>query len=171
MLLVQLLGISVFFGNGLNLRLNEVVFACLVGLGQYSVLIAWLAGIDWESVLPVLTGLLLVTNEANILIRFLFARFDLAPSTNKAKEKNLVQVVGKREYNAGRVIGILERVFVYYFVLSGQLAAIGFIIAAKSFARFKDLDKREFAEYVLIGTLLSALIAMLVGALVKFILL
>jgi hypothetical protein len=33
------------------------------------------------------------------------------------------------------------------------------LLAAKSIARFKDLEKRPFAEYYLIGTLTSFLVA------------
>jgi hypothetical protein len=73
----------------------------------------------------------------------------------------------QREYNAGRFIGMLERLLVYGFVLKGQHAAIGLILAAKGFARFKELDERDFAEYVLIGTLLSVTSAVLVGEAAK----
>jgi hypothetical protein len=40
---------------------------------------------------------------------------------------------------------------------------VGWIIAAKSLARFKQLEDREFAEYFLVGTLASFLLALLVG--------
>ncbi len=42
---------------------------------------------------------------------------------------------------------------------------IGFILAAKAFARSKELENRSFAEYVLLGTLVSTLIAILAGQL------
>ncbi|MCB1318491.1 MAG: hypothetical protein KDK27_21140, partial [Leptospiraceae bacterium] len=58
----------------------------------------------------------------------------------------------------------------YLFILSGAFEAAGFIMAAKGFARFKELDDRNFAEYVLIGTLLSAGFAILIGIFVAFIL-
>jgi len=48
-------------------------------------------------------------------------------------------------------------------VLLGDYAAVGWIIAAKSLARFKQLEDREFAEYFLVGTLASFLLAVLVG--------
>ena len=44
------------------------------------------------------------------------------------------------------------------------------IFAAKSIARFEDLKKREFAEYYLIGTLSSILLAMLLGILARWLL-
>jgi hypothetical protein len=55
----------------------------------------------------------------------------------------------------GATIGILERLLIVIFVLSGAVAAIGFVVAAKTLARFKQLDDRDFAEYYLLGTLAS----------------
>jgi hypothetical protein len=60
----------------------------------------------------------------------------------------------------GEAIGVLERLLVVTFVLTGQLAAIGFVVAAKTLARFKQLDDRAFAEYYLLGTLASVSIAL-----------
>jgi hypothetical protein len=48
-------------------------------------------------------------------------------------------------------------------VLLGEYSAVGWIIAAKSLARFKALEDREFAEYFLVGTLASFLLAVLAG--------
>ena len=55
----------------------------------------------------------------------------------------------------GATIGILERILVVVFVLTGTEAAIGFVVAAKTLARFRLLDDRDFAEYYLLGTLAS----------------
>ncbi|MEB2775772.1 DUF3307 domain-containing protein [Algoriphagus sp. D3-2-R+10] len=68
--------------------------------------------------------------------------------------------------NAGKYIGILERLFVFGFILTGHWEAVGFLIAAKSVFRFGDLRKskeRKLTEYILIGTLLSFGTAMLSG--------
>jgi hypothetical protein len=73
----------------------------------------------------------------------------------------------RREYNTGRVIGILERIIIYVAVLTDQIAAIGLVLAVKGLARFKEMDDRPFAEYVLVGTLLSLLLAVFVALLVK----
>ncbi|NQU10634.1 hypothetical protein HQ590_07590 [bacterium] len=55
--------------------------------------------------------------------------------------------------------GVLERLLVFFLVLGGQFTALGFVIAAKGIARFRELEQREFAEYFLIGTMLSLIIA------------
>ena len=59
----------------------------------------------------------------------------------------------------GEAIGILERLLIVTFVLVGAEAAIGLVIAAKTLARFKQLDDRDFAEYYLLGTLASVAVA------------
>lgn len=60
--------------------------------------------------------------------------------------------------SAGKYIGILERLFIFTFILTGNWGAIGFLLAAKSVFRFGDLREskdRKLTEYILIGTLLS----------------
>lgn len=64
---------------------------------------------------------------------------------------------------AGRLIGILERILVVVFIHTGHFEAIGFLITAKSILRFSDTAARKHAEYVLIGTMSSFLIAIVVG--------
>jgi hypothetical protein len=105
-------------------------------------------------------GFLMVLNEANIILRYLLRLVGLK-SLGKTNE------VDQKEYNTGRIIGLLERIFVFLFVLLNQFAAIGFILAAKGVTRFRDFESRTFAEYVLIGTLISALLAMGIAFLVK----
>lgn len=75
--------------------------------------------------------------------------------------------------NAGRYIGMLERLFVFGFIILQQWQAIGWLIAAKSILRFSDLSRakdRKLTEYVLIGTLLSFGLAIAIGLLYLFIL-
>ncbi len=59
----------------------------------------------------------------------------------------------------GATIGALERLLIVALVLTRAEAAIGFVIAAKTLARFKQLDDRGFAEYYLLGTLASVSVA------------
>jgi hypothetical protein len=60
---------------------------------------------------------------------------------------------------AGHVIGILERMAMLTLVWLGEWSALGFVLAAKSVARFKELENRDFAETYLVGTLTSFLVA------------
>jgi hypothetical protein len=70
----------------------------------------------------------------------------------------------------GRIIGVLERLLVFFLVAQGEWGAVGLVVAAKSIIRFKDLEQRNFAEYYLIGTLTSLLLAGLAGGLARFLL-
>ena len=74
--------------------------------------------------------------------------------------------------NAGKYIGIIERLFVFTFIATNNIAAVGFLITAKSVFRFGDLREakdRKLTEYVLIGTLSSFGIAMLCAAIYRII--
>lgn len=64
---------------------------------------------------------------------------------------------------AGRLIGILERTLMLAMVLYGEWAAIALLITAKSIARFEEIKVRKFAEYYLVGTLASLLVALVIG--------
>jgi hypothetical protein len=69
---------------------------------------------------------------------------------------------------AGRLIGILERWVLVTLILLGQWGGIGFVLAAKSVARFKELEaNRHFAEVYLVGTMTSVVTAMATGALLR----
>jgi hypothetical protein len=73
--------------------------------------------------------------------------------------------------NAGKYIGILERLFVLTFIILGQWEGIGLLITAKSVFRFNDLkesNNRKLTEYILIGTLVSFGLAMLTGILFNY---
>lgn len=74
--------------------------------------------------------------------------------------------VDNRELAGGRVIGILERMLVLTLVLIDQWGALGLVFAAKSIARFRELEDRAFGEYYLVGTLSSLLVAIATGLLV-----
>ena len=71
------------------------------------------------------------------------------------------------ELSRGLLIGVLERALALTLVLTDQFGALGLILAAKALARFRAMDDRDFAEYVLIGTLASLLLALLVGLSVR----
>lgn len=65
---------------------------------------------------------------------------------------------------AGRAIGTLERWIMTIFLTLGQYSAMGLTLTAKSIARFSRIEKDPaFAEYYLLGTLYSMLLALLVG--------
>lgn len=64
----------------------------------------------------------------------------------------------KVDNKAGRRIGTIERLIMLAFLSADQYAAMGFILTAKSIARYDKIAKDEkFAEYYLLGTLVSTL--------------
>jgi len=67
------------------------------------------------------------------------------------------------EPGQGEKIGYLERMLVMISVIAGQWSLVGLVMAAKSIARFRELDNKEFAEYYLVGTLTSLLVAVAAG--------
>jgi hypothetical protein len=70
-------------------------------------------------------------------------------------------------------IGVTERMLVFIFVLLGRYSVIGFLIAGKSILRItKDGENNasKKTEYVLIGTLISFIVVVSAGLLVKSIL-
>ncbi|MFC4740850.1 DUF3307 domain-containing protein [Flavobacterium ponti] len=108
-----------------------------------------------------ITGIVLLTKPTSIIIKNIIS---IWTPESKNKEDNSLQ-------NAGNYIGILERLFVFCFIITNHFEAIGFLLAAKSIFRFGDLKEakdRKLTEYVLIGTLLSFGIAILVGLMVEF---
>ncbi|GAA6186995.1 DUF3307 domain-containing protein [Litorivita sp. NS0012-18] len=65
--------------------------------------------------------------------------------------------------SGGTIIGVLERGLIYVLILAGQIASVGFLIAAKSVMRYEASKEQKAAEYVIIGTLASFLWAILVS--------
>lgn len=67
----------------------------------------------------------------------------------------------------GKLIGYIERLLVIILTTIGAYPSIAFIIAAKSIARFKQLDDRNWAEYFLLGTLSSIFLGLVLGLVVQ----
>ncbi len=75
------------------------------------------------------------------------------------------------EASTGMYIGYLERLLVGVFMVSGIYTGLGLLGTLKTLARFKQLENREITEYFILGTMLSMLLGMLFGALLRFIIL
>ncbi|MDQ6845674.1 MAG: DUF3307 domain-containing protein [Bacteroidota bacterium] len=103
------------------------------------------------------TGCVFLTTPAGILIGQLTKNWrDQIPGS-----ENLA--------NAGKWIGIIERIIILIFVMQNQYSAIGLLIAAKGIIRFNEKDRQEIkTEYLVIGTLLSIGLAIVTGLLIKW---
>lgn len=97
-------------------------------------------------------GFILITNPLGILTGMFLK------SVTKS-ESSAVQM------NASAWIGIFERILIVIFVTTGQIQAIGFLVAAKSVFRFSEIQQEgnQKAEYFLLGTLVSFTMAIVVG--------
>lgn len=107
----------------------------------------------------ILLGYLINAMPMAVLIRYLTSRWSNAMAEPET---------GLRD--AGKYIGIVERLLIFTFILSNELRAIGFLLAAKSVFRFGDLKDsrdRKKTEYILLGTLLSFALSILSGLLLK----
>jgi len=109
----------------------------------------------------VVTAVIFLTKPTSILIKNIISIW--TPDENTNADHSL--------QNAGNYIGILERLFILCFILTGHFEATGFLLGAKSIFRFGDLRMardRKLTEYVLIGTLISFGIAIGIGLLAQF---
>lgn len=80
-------------------------------------------------------------------------------------------VPGEGVEGAGAFIGVVERLAITTLVALQQYGAVGFVLAAKSIARYKKIEEQKgFGEYYLIGTLTSSVIAILAGLCVNWML-
>jgi hypothetical protein len=110
-----------------------------------------------KNFISIVLSLILLTSVSSIVMKMVMSRWKL----NEDDQDDSLN-------DAGKYIGILERLFVFGFILMSQWGAIGFLLTAKSVFRFGDLSKakdRKLTEYILIGTLLSFGIAILIGLL------
>lgn len=67
--------------------------------------------------------------------------------------------------NAGLYVGWIERFLVITSILMQSPVLVGLILTGKSIARFPEFKEARFAEYFLIGTLLSISLSVLGGVL------
>jgi hypothetical protein len=86
--------------------------------------------------------------------------------TGLSEEYNYT-IFSKHDLSRGKLIGYIERLLVLILTFYGSYPAIGFIVAAKSIARFKQMDDRDWAEYFLLGTLTSMLIGIGLGIVLR----
>lgn len=70
--------------------------------------------------------------------------------------------------NIGAFIGMLERILISIFIWQGINEGVTIVIAIKAFARFKEMDDKNFAEFYLIGSLLSLMFAITTGLLLRY---
>lgn len=174
--LVVFIGISHFIIDALKLVLQtkknkrlwfflDQILHILFIIGAYILFITnpWdFSNIITEKRLLLLICLLFLTQPVSIIMQTIFSKWNISKLTEGNESLK----------DAGKYIGVLERLLVFIFVILNHWEAVGFLITAKSVFRFGDLKEskhRKLTEYILIGTLISFGIAIVVGILFKYI--
>lgn len=162
------------FGDVLPVRRGErlalsglgVGVLALLGFGQHldradgwlqswysSLDIDALAGVPFDRFALAFGCFLVLQNTANLIVRLVLS--GAGPGVS-ASAKTL---------KGGRILGPLERSFIFAMALSGQFTAVGAVIAAKGILRFPEIsradDDGDMAEYVLVGSFVSWVLALL----------
>ena len=152
-----------FFAGVFSRRLvfNREQLRVLGDFIHYHVLLDRYSAADMGTVLIVLFGVVVLVNEMNSVVRFILNAIRTEPMLN-------ADTPDERELGRGKIIGIIERLLFFFFVLTDNFASIAFILAAKGFTRFRMLDDKNFAEYMLIGTLLSSAISIFWAYYIRF---
>ena len=128
-----------------------VIYACCFYKELPEHTIKLFQDLDW----PLIVAIVFVTSPSAIIMGRLLEGMS-----------NQIETNHKSLPNAGKYIGIIERLFVLVFIIIGRWEAIGLLITAKSVFRFNDLketNNRKLTEYILIGTLVSFGLAILTG--------
>jgi len=124
---------------------------------------SWLNIMHSQAYWAIASGYLLVTFPMSLLLASATQRW-----RREAEETGMRSSVSLNE--AGKWIGIFERLLVFTFVIASHFEGIGFLIAAKSILRFNDIkghEARKEAEYILIGTLMSFALSIMIGLIVR----
>ncbi len=150
----------------MNLRvlfaIDQIVHLLLIGLVVY---LNFSNQIELEKIytrasLLLLLAVLIISFASFIIMEIIMSKWSLEEDNSEDSLES-----------AGKYIGILERLFVFGFILLNQSSAIGLLIAAKSVFRFGDLSRakdRKLTEYILIGTLISFGLAIFIGLVYQY---
>jgi len=171
---VLLIGVTHFIIDAIKLRIQKkktkrLLFFIDQALHILVILIAYFmytnTEMDFKALLTeenllLFTCFAFLTQPVSILMKTIFSKWDISKLTEGNESLK----------DAGKYIGILERILVFIFIVADHWEAVGFLITAKSVFRFGDLKEskhRKLTEYILIGTLISFGIAILTGILFK----
>jgi hypothetical protein len=151
-------GSATWFVADQALHLLTIVFTAVILTSNLAIEIGhlkiWLLN---ARTLSVISGLLLCLSPVSFLVGILTRPW-------REELQRLAPDADDNLANAGRWIGMSERILIFVFVVMAQFSAIGFLIAAKSLLRYNDkgvgteipaayISKKS--EYILVGTLLS----------------
>lgn len=138
-----------------------IIYACVYAFGLNEQvkdrLTALASAVPAEQILRYAVLFIIILEPASVFVKKLSAYVSVGASNGGQK----------KEAPVGSIIGKLERILTVILVLCDELGAIGFVLTAKSIARYKQLDDQCFAEKYLVGTLSSTAIAIIAALLLK----
>lgn len=118
-----------------------------------------LDGVDLEHFALAFACLVFLHSSANVIVRLVLA--EAGPHVLESEQS----------LKGGRILGPIERWFIFALALAGQLGAIAAIVAAKGIVRFPEISRNDGsgnkAEYVLVGSFVSWFLALLFIPLLK----
>ncbi|RLV56890.1 hypothetical protein D9V41_03730 [Aeromicrobium phragmitis] len=106
-----------------------------------------LHGVSLDTAVLGLSVVLFLVQSANVVVRAVLRKAGPAVLDEE------------QELQGGRILGPIERVFIFAMALAGQYAAVAAVMAAKGVLRFPEISRDAAggsrAEYVLVGSFVS----------------
>ena len=134
-----------------------VIKSNLNSIGDTVYNISFLREIGHNIIINYVLAFLIVLSPASVFIKhffnYIFNKKDICANVESD--------------NVGALIGMLERVVILLLGALGLYGSIALVLTAKSLARFKQLEDKDFAEKYLVGTLISLIIAILALLIIK----
>jgi len=162
-MLDQVLHIAIIVGIAYIYAIKNDIALNQIGIATLNFYNSVISGIPASTFIRGCFVILLNLKPANVLIREINKKMSDEPSGGE-------HVLAKKETeykDAGKLIGDLERLLIIVMVVLKQYAAVGLIFTAKSITRYDKISREPpFAEYYLVGTLLSVFIAVISAMLI-----
>lgn len=111
-----------------------------------------------------------ILETATIYVGVVFGGGYLIRSITRGPARNVAAEPAAQLGNAGLYIGWLERALIITAMVMQSPALVGLILTGKSIVRFPEFKEVRFAEYFLIGTLLSFSLSVFGGILLLYLL-
>lgn len=158
--IMHLLAISIIcvYVNNFEVQCKFISF---IGIYLMPLIITFFSG-SAELMLRWILLFLVLWRPVSIFIELFLKRLP-PPSTSNTSNSSQSAL---NPAHTGRIIGILERWLIAFLLLLKVYEGIGFVLAAKTLTRFNNLDDQDFAEYYLIGTMLSTFLCFLLSFLI-----
>jgi hypothetical protein len=111
--------------------------------------------------------LIFVVRGGTFIVRGVLDRAGTMPPLEPAADLQHAFAIDTVELKHGRLIGNIERLILVLFVANGEFTALAFFFAAKGLIRSKDMERRAWADYLILGSLTSLLVAVVAGLLIR----